>query len=202
MSSRVFKCFRCSRCCVAGLFIPLSYRDFYDWFIHRCYLPILFTIKESNSYTEEASIEWAYTLLTSRHSIFPEVYEIVRRYNIDLSRNGCALFNARYGTCRIYRLRPLVCKIFPFNVNLRVCEWALHNCEAIKKGLNIPPRSYRDIALIYAKSIEETYSNINILNRIERIRINTFEKILTKIIVDRYELENLKYLLFNTIEYG
>ncbi|NPB00403.1 MAG: YkgJ family cysteine cluster protein [Crenarchaeota archaeon] len=197
-----FTCLRCGRCCEASLFIPLTYEDFYDWYLSKCFLPILFTIKESNIYTEEAGIEWAYTLLSARHSIYTTVKGILEKYNVKMREKGCSMLNNMYNYCRIYRKRPLACRLFPFDNNLRVVDWALENCEAIKKGLVRPPPNYVIIAQKYSEAIERTYSNKNVLDKIENIRKIVFDKVMRKIVTNRYDLETLRYLLFKIVEYG
>ncbi|NPA23790.1 MAG: YkgJ family cysteine cluster protein [Crenarchaeota archaeon] len=202
MLSKVFTCARCGKCCKASLFIPLSYEDFYDWYLSKCFLPILFSIRESNIYTEEAGIEWAYTLLSTRHSIYSIVRNIFERHSVKLSDEGCSMFNMKYNCCRIYSRRPLVCRLFPFDSNLRTVSWALENCEAVKNGFVKPPPDYVDIARRYSRSIEKTYSEHTIIEKIERIRRVVFERVLVKVISDRYEIETLRYLFFKIVEYG
>ncbi len=197
-----FSCLRCGRCCRASLFIPLTYEDFYDWYLSKCFLPIILTIKESNEYTDEAGIEWAYTLLSTRHSVYSTVRRILEKYNFKICDDGCSMFNTAYNYCRIYRRRPLACRLFPFDNNLRIVNWALENCEAVKRGLIEPPSEYVTIAQKYSRAIERTYSNEHILRKIENIRETVFRRVLSRIVSDKYDLENLRYLLFKIVEYG
>ncbi len=202
MLSGVFRCLKCGRCCLDSLFIPLTFEDVYSWYLSKCFLPIVFIIRESNDFTQEAEIEWAYTLLSHRHSIYMTIRTIFRKYGIKISDRGCSMFNDRDNYCRIYRLRPLACRLFPFDSSLRLVSWALDNCEAVKRGFKRPPQDYSYIANRYSRSVELTYSNPVILSRIENIRRIVFEKTVTAIVKDRYDIETLRYLLFKVVEYG
>ncbi len=199
---KVFTCLRCAKCCLSNLLIPLTLQDFYNWFSNRCYLPIILTVRECNEYTDLANIDWVYTLISSRHDTYMKVREILNRYGIKLPKHGCSLLNDRYMTCRVYNLRPLICRIFPFDIDLKISDWALNNCEAIKRGFIKPPESYRDIAIEYSKNVEYTYSRVENVEKIEKIRLYVFENFIKRIVKDRYDLETLRYILFNIVEYG
>ncbi len=201
MRGREFTCLRCGRCCKAGLLIPLTLSDFQEWFVNRCYLPIILSIRESNYVTDEAGIEYVYTIISSRHSTYRYIKEIYSSYGLKLPDEGCSLFNSTYNTCRIYKMRPLVCRIFPFDVNLKISEWAQENCEAVLQGFTQPNREIIYLTHRYALDVERTYSSREILDKIERIRREVIEKVLKKFIKQLADFEEVKYLLLKNVEY-
>jgi len=201
MSRREFKCFRCGRCCEAGLLIPLTKYDFQEWILNKCYLPIILTVRESNEITDELGLDYIYTVLSHRHTAYKYIREILSMYGIKLPETGCALFNPSYTTCRVYLHRPLVCRIFPFTATLTVYEWARENCEAVKNGYTLPTREIMQIADVYSREIERTYSDKDVLLEIDNLRKLVFEKVLGRLIKERAYLEELRYYLFKHIEY-
>lgn len=192
---------RCGECCKAGLLVPLTLLDFQEWYINRCYLPIMLTVKESNYVTDEAGIEYVYTILSHRHTSFKYIRDIYMSYGLKLPSEGCTLYNEKYVTCRVYTLRPLVCKIFPFDVNIKVCDWAQENCRAVLQGYTLPTSEIVRLCHQYSREIERTYSSQVALEKIERIRREVIEKVVRKFVRQLADFEEVKYLLLKNIEY-
>ncbi len=201
MRRDTFKCFRCSACCAAGLLVPLTKFDFQEWVLSKCYLPVILTVKESNTITESLGLDYVYTLMSHRHSSYKYVRDVLQHYGVKLPERGCALYAQEHSTCRIYRRRPLVCRIFPFTASLTVCDWARDNCEAVRRGHCLPTYDLAKLAELYSREIERTYDSERALREIEELRRSIFDKVVSKMVRDREHLEVLRYYLLSFINF-